>query len=782
MRRSFTLRAACLCGALLATAAATPAAQQTAPQPARPAQRRPATTRPRPTQTQPAAPETPVPAPAPQPAPVPAKPQADLLVPASDLIATPQMVGTPPTVSEPTLSLVDAIRLTLQHDATIRSAQQDLAIAESQLRQARGDFDPVLRISPGYGYTQQELQPGLRQFQVNTRNELLTIANTFDLLNKQIADQLAQTSPREPFCPAEIGFESSDNTFTTDRKDPAELNVVGLTSDFLQPRAITVLNGVIETSIGPIPIADICRPGGDIGLNPSIFSDLWRAVGRINNLGIDAIIDGTTKVPNETLNLGFELSEAIATRARLAFIRLGGVPDDMVVKSPHFEASVGKRLRNGITVSVDARLNSTEQNFRDKSLDPTFGGFSQPTTFPSFFSGTFTVPLGKGRGKASADAGERAARYSTLASREQLRQTVASEVYRTVLAYYNLVAAQESQKLLEQSAGRQQDLVKQTNELIAADETPRAELSRAQARLAAVSQSLEQARLSTLSARFSLVDAMGVNGVDPATSPLASDPLATELPDLPALKALLQIAQTQRRDPLALQALSDASSVLAAAATSDLKRAVNLSLTVGLSTNYESQPFRFLPDEVDPIFSDFQPKPVRDDPVRYFSARGFARSLTGQWLPFTSANVTFELPFGNHAAIGRVRQAKAAASRSMIQQADLNRTIADNVANASGLVRALGEAIKQHQQAVGFQQQTLDGALQRLKIGDVTVMDTITTEEDLTQGRLQLVRDQQLYMSALARLKFETGTLIEFRNPTTPTESAVFAPLERFGH
>jgi outer membrane protein TolC len=311
---------------------------------------------------------------------------------------------------------------------------------------------------------------------------------------------------------------------------------------------------------------------------------------------------------------------------------------------------------------------------------------------------------------------------------------------------------------------------------------PRVEITRAQGRLAAVNQSLEQARLSVLSARFALVDAMGVNAGDPANAPVASDSFTTELPDLPPLKTLLQIAASERHDPLALQALADASGALAAAATNDLKRSVNFSITAGLSTMYESPFFRFLPDEQDPIQSDFQTKPTHDTPIRYFSATGFWRSLRGQWLPFTSANITFELPFGNHRALGRARQAQAASQRSLITFHDLNRVIADNVTNASGLVRSLANAIKEHQTAVTFQQQTLDSTLERLKIGDLTVLDTILTEEDLTQDRLRLIRDQQLYLSALARLKFETGTLLEFRDANTPAESAVFSPLERFGH
>jgi outer membrane protein TolC len=781
-----------LCGLLLIGLAGVPLdaqqliqmahqAAQSAPPPARtaPAQTRPAT----PAQTPPA---RPAPAPtAPAPAPTAQAPSAaagqEITFAGKDLIATPTMVEDTAMLDQPTLTLAEAVRLTMQHDRAIQKAQQALSLAENQLREAKGSFDPVLRISPGYTYNQQQLAPGLRQFEENLRTELRTIADTFDTLNAQIAQQLTQLSPRQPFCPSNLDFQTTDNTFNIDRRDPSELSLVGVTTDFIQPQAIVVLNGVIQTSTGPIPIVNICRPSSDLGLDDSIFSDLWRAIGRINNLGIDAIIDGATKVPNETLNLGFELSEAIATRARLALFRVGAVPDDMVVKSPRLEVSLGKRLRNGITFSLDARLNSTEQNFKDKNLDPTFGGFGQPTVFPSFWSGTITVPFGKGRGKVSADAQERAAQYSAQASRDQLRQTINSEIFRTVLAYYNLVAAQNSVRLLTDSEGRQNSLVQQTNALIAADEAPRAEANRAVARHASVRQSLEQARVSVLSARVALVDAIGMNAPDPTAAPVATDALAPELPDLPALNALLQLAQAQRRDPRALEALAQASGALAAAATSDLKRSITLQLTAGLSTQYESQPFRFLPDEVDPIYSDFAPKPVRDDPVRYFSAYGWTRSLRGQWLPFTSANVTFDLPFGNHAAIGRARQAKAAAARSNIEAVDLNRSIAENVANAAGLVRTLGDAIKSHQQAITFQQQTLDGALERLKIGDVTVIDTLTTEETLTQSRLQMVTDQQAYMSALARLKFETGTLVDFRNPTSPAESVVFTPLERFG-
>ena len=52
-------------------------------------------------------------------------------------------------------------------------------------------------------------------------------------------------------------------------------------------------------------------------------------------------------------------------------------------------------------------------------------------------------------------------------------------------------------------------------------------------------------------------------------------------------------------------------------------------------------------------------------------------------------------------------------------------------------------------------------ATQRLRAaGEITLIDTLLTEQLLTEARLQLVEARRVYASAIARFKRETGTLL----------------------
>ena len=63
------------------------------------------------------------------------------------------------------------------------------------------------------------------------------------------------------------------------------------------------------------------------------------------------------------------------------------------------------------------------------------------------------MPLGKGRGSTSVAAQERASEFTLRAREEQARQIATDEVYRTLLAYIRLIAAQENLKLAQASTG-----------------------------------------------------------------------------------------------------------------------------------------------------------------------------------------------------------------------------------------------------------------------------------------------------------------------------------------
>jgi outer membrane protein TolC len=91
-------------------------------------------------------------------------------------------------------------------------------------------------------------------------------------------------------------------------------------------------------------------------------------------------------------------------------------------------------------------------------------------------------------------------------------------------------------------------------------------------------------------------------------------------------------------------------------------------------------------------------------------------------------------------------------------------------------VQRTAAAVAAWQDAVTNGDRTLEGALQRFQTGDLTLIDTLLTEEELTFDKLQLLRQRQTYFSAVARLKFEAGDLVVFDQEGLPSEVVRFLP------
>ena len=96
--------------------------------------------------------------------------------------------------------------------------------------------------------------------------------------------------------------------------------------------------------------------------------------------------------------------------------------------------------------------------------------------------------------------------------------------------------------------------------------------------------------------------------------------------------------------------------------------------------------------------------------------------------------------------------------------------IEQNVVNARDTVERAARAVTEFETAVGNSRRTFESQQRLLESGTVTLIDVLLTEEDLAQEQLQLLLQQLLYRSAIARLKFELGELVVFENAGTATE------------
>lgn len=669
-------------------------------------------------------------------------------------------IPAPPKVQTETLSLEEAVRLTLVHDPQIHIQRQETAAAMGRLQEATGFFDARVRALPEYSYTQNEIGEFQKGQEFFKREFLRRLSEEMAKVTLALQDALQRNLLTPPQC-------------------PEGLDVILLTDNILEREDVLARTGLaVEDTVVVIPfdlagdtadVLQICIPALDLRARQETMLGFLSEINRIADLNLDNLFATSAQLPREILLLVRDISDAVTTRSRLAFDRLGSVPEDEITKTLSINAGFFKPLRSGLTVSLDLRLQSRERNFKDKPLDPGFGGEGIRNEFPSLATVSLVVPLGKGRGNVSAAAPERAARLSAIAEQDILRHTMSEEVFGTVLAYLNLDAAQQSLGLLEESSARQSRLVDLTRQLVEAGEIPTIELDRARARASAVAGVVAEGRRAVVTARLVLANAIGLEVDELANAPLASEAQQAVVDRALRADTFVRHAFSQRRDLTAVGGFRDASKVLAEAAKADLKRRFDLSLGGGFSTLYESPFFRVLPEEEDP--------PPRTTYVDYFAPAGYWRSVNGAWEPFVKAELTFDIPFGNNVARGQLLQQQSSHTMSEIRLRDLERLIRQNVIEVVGSLQRAGEVLARRREAVTYYEQTLANALARYETGDISLVDMLLTEEELTREKTELVRANQLYLSLLARLKFEIGDLVRFRGEGTPQEVAEFGGL-----
>ena len=283
--------------------------------------------------------------------------------------------------------------------------------------------------------------------------------------------------------------------------------------------------------------------------------------------------------------------------------------------------------------------------------------------------------------------------------------------------------------------------------LVDADEIPAATLVLIDARLAGARRSAAQARRFLHEARLALADSVGLAVEEPEEASGARDgfPIVMSGPELAAVEpaALFRQARTGRSDLLAAEKAREASRVLLEAARRDLRRQLDLGLAVGYSGLHES---------------------FEDD---FYDLSGFGEALSDTKTgPTAFFSLSAALPFANRVARGKLEQALAVERRSEIIVVDLERTIRSSAIEALGSLREAAGEVERREAAAGFYLRTLADTIELFRGGELSLIDTILTEEQATLARLAVVDANLAYASNLVRVMFETGTLVTYRLDT----------------
>ncbi|HVO52395.1 MAG TPA: TolC family protein [Thermoanaerobaculia bacterium] len=629
-------------------------------------------------------------------------------------------VWTPPEVAAEHLTLADAIRLTLENAPALQLARQNVTFARGRLREATGAFDTLVQFMPKAERDIGVLYGSQLDFEVLVRRQ--AVQTTLTAL-QQLGTGIAQ---------------DIQNGMNQGRATPA---CTGLT--------VYVNNNVVcidpKSSLG---IADIAFQNtlsglathGSEGSAASSYAPIQKTY---NDVTLQALQQLSATSLAEVPKLQNDL------------FLLGPVPKDTIVDTLDLPLSLVFAFRNGWTLGPLLSLDGSHPSYVGKPNYAALGGQGQPAKYTANAWLALTAPLARGGGFAAA-APERAARFDLDAALETLAQAGATAVYTTTLAYWDLAAAQERLALLERSAALQRRILELSSALVEGDEIPRADLDQIRARTADGDAALEAGRHDLVAARVALAVAIGLSVRDLATAPLAGEGLPDLGPEgaaaLPDLAVLLEKARNGRADIRAASRLEESSRVLEQAACHDLAPLLNLSLQVGVQSFKE------------------------DNNHGAYWLEGYGRAIGGRYTgPNVVLALNLQIPTKNDAARGRYVQAQALAEQAAISSRNVTRQVDAGTADAAGALKRALREIAARTAAADDYEKTMTNALDQFRGGEITILNAIVTERDVTNGRLDLVAARRTVAGDVSRLRYQTGSLLPYRRTA---DDVVFGEAE----
>ena len=611
------------------------------------------------------------------------------------------------------LSLIEAVRLTLNGNTQIRLSDQDVKIARAFLQQNTGAFDSHLQASGSKDRDSNEKTPAQVRMDLQNQMTKTQLARQFlgeaALLTADLKHSMATgTAPQQNFTEGGNSSVSSDNGVLSNN-----------TVEFLNTSQQNLANAQQDTQ--------------------TAFSNLMTQIAENN--ATPAQIAQLKGLQTQNITEQQQLEQTFIT----AFQKVGGDLQKSVETLPTVtnisnttDYSVGatKLFRNGVTIQP---LLSYTQQGNGSGLPNNQGriGF------------TLNVPLLRGYGEAVADAPERAASIDHEAAQLVLRHTVAMNVYQTALLYWTVVASQHNVDLLKQSHQVATTLLNLSNQLVKADELAPADVFVIAARVSDTQIQVYSAELGLLDAQQQLAVQIGEDAAKLTVPLVATD-------DFPAAKSsasihdvardpLVQTAAGLRADLLASRKSEISGRVLVRAARLNLKPQLNFSLNTSFSAIDDGSHAN-----------------------KYFDV--FTTSYTG---PSVMGAFVFDWPVANNLQRGLLNQSLATLQQRAINTEDLLRNITSSVVFSVGSVE---NALQQYEASSAGRLQyrkSLDAEYAKLKAGNSTFLNAVETEELFTSAGLSEITAELQYASSLARVRYETGTIL----PPTPDAIVDWADL-----
>lgn len=600
------------------------------------------------------------------------------------------------------ISLLDAIRITLQNDPNIKLFEQDMLGSKGVWQTQTGQFDSSLNATVQYLFTQQSLTLSQTSAEKKTRTQVQQdIAN-----NTQTRDT----------------YQTEVNELTKLQANPTGYSIT------IPDPVLTLVQAEVDSYNQQIALeTDPAKQAALIAKrNAIIAGNLAGAQG--NLVGAQSDLSQSTQ----------QLQD------------LGAVPKVIQQQNLTLNVQALFPYRDGVTLGLVADGGYTSNGYKGKPKQAEFGGLGIEDQYTADIGFSINASLLRGRGSDATGAQEKASEINFRASELSYKHQASVSVLNTVSAYWNLVAAQEILEAARKSAGLQGRSLEVTDALISADEVPRSERARALASRAS-GEALVAAALRTVDeARVTLAVAMGVAVDSAANAPYAADPFPSTVErdalDTLSPAPLQALAAEHRFDLQAALKLIDSGGVLVRKAETDLRPQLDVSGQITANGTAETS---------------------------------LAQMSNGWTAPSISAGLTFSKPVGNNAALGAFAQSKAQMAQQIINARDLERTIRANIVQIVATLHDAADQVERARDAVQAYGTTIESEHERFKSGETSLLDAILTQDYQTSALVTYSQARQVYASLLARLRYETGTLLSETAGGTVVQEDSFLHLPR---
>lgn len=597
-------------------------------------------------------------------------------------------------------TLDEVMQQAIEHAPDLAIAREQRRLSEGVLQESSGGFDPIFNVSLTASHQQGQLLPPVRRQQEGNRNIFIILDREFRSIADDLERQLAEGE-------GPVGVDCGEgNQIIIDGEDICETQE--------RRRQRLEFAELIDLLIDQEP-------------------DPEREE-RLRQIRLDQISDNRDTIRSLIDELRFQ-----AELARDALFRLGGVPPVEVEDSLLLDIGYNFAFRNGQSLTPQLLFEGTNNNFRNKDRSPGLGGKGVPLRFRTAAGLTWNVPLGRGGGRVTAEAPERAARHNLDAASKRYRHSASRLALDITVLYLQIAAAEERLELQRQLLDSQLQLRSLVETLVQARELAEVDLRQSVAGVAQARAQVNSARTQLRDLRLQLALLIGLDVSAASLAPIS----AAALPDLPSQPddckqgsaALISRALAHRQDYAALTSLSDSAAVLMAAADHDRKPRLDFSLTVAFSALAEGPPV----------------------------STGFARTLEEDIVgPSLFLSLRGELPRANHTASGRFRQSVANQSTAEIRLVEAQRAIRQAIPDRIAGVNSTHRQALERQRALAAFAQTLAADRQRLQAGESTVLDLIVSQDRYNAAALAELEARFAYWVATALLRHEISALLEF--------------------